>query len=522
MTRTINYTCALYRDGRLNRLTDYDRGDLNGTFSGISTLSFAQEWSLKALGNWTSFREDGNGNGTFSDAADLTQTRSHNKANEITGITGEQPGQVAWATPAYDAMGNVTSYPKPSAMNNSYTCKYDAWNRLVEVKDGANLVGAYSYDGLGRRIIKKTYDSDGSLVETRQFYYSNEWQVLEERVDGRSNPQERQYVWGIGYVDELILRDRDTADDGNLNQRHYGLQDANYSLTCIIDTAGDAAERYVYTPYGTRDIRSADFSSSLSSSAVGWNIGHQGLMHDTNTSLIYNRMRMLHPGLGRFMQRDPWKYADGMNLYQYVRSGPVRGLDPLGRQALVDPARQIIDALGRAAGLAQLAAGLNACNKCLKDAEDETKKDLGDLKLEGYRPESNEWKLLHCLNSCNAQQMCFNGIPSGATMNFVGGLLYELQTALGFKLNVGQHAGAGGIYTYIGTWDTQNPAMWMVDTPGDVLANSLGIVAGVLGLDCKATCIGAHAIPGPDMTGVDPNITPWPIVPIRPGNLPPL
>ncbi|WP_428940607.1 RHS repeat domain-containing protein [Fontivita pretiosa] len=270
----------------VHRLTDYDRGDLNGTFSGISTPSFAQEWSLKALGNWTSFKEDADGNGMFSDAVDLNQTRGHNKANEITDISGEQAGQVAWADPGYDAMGNVTSYPKPGSMTSSYTCKYDAWNRLTEVKDGANLVAAYSYDGLGRRIIKKTYDSGGSLTETRQFYYSNEWQVLEERVDGRSNPQERQYVWGTQYVDELILRDRDTADDGNLNERHYALQDANYSLTCIIDTAGDAAERYVYTPYGTRDIRSADFSSSLSTSAVGWNIGHQGLMHDTNTSLI--------------------------------------------------------------------------------------------------------------------------------------------------------------------------------------------------------------------------------------------
>ncbi|WP_428940596.1 RHS repeat domain-containing protein [Fontivita pretiosa] len=285
-------------------------------------------------GNWTSFKEDADGNGIFSDAVDLTQTRSHNKANEITDISGEQAGQVAWADPGYDAMGNVTSYPKPSAMNNSYTCKYDAWNRLVEVKDGANLVAAYSYDGLGRRIIKKTYDSGGSLVETRQFYY-NRWQVIEERVDQRqTNPQERQYVWGTQYVDELILRDRDANGapngDGTLEQRHYGLQDVDYSVTCIVDSSGDAAERYVYTPYGSREIRSADFSSSLSASAVGWDVGHQGLMHDANTSLVYNRARMLHPGLGRFMQRDPVPYLDGTNLYEYVASSPLQYRDPHG------------------------------------------------------------------------------------------------------------------------------------------------------------------------------------------------
>ena len=36
---------------------------------------------------------------------------------------------------------------------------YDAWNRLVEVKDGStNVVAKYEYDGLNRRI-KKHIDS---------------------------------------------------------------------------------------------------------------------------------------------------------------------------------------------------------------------------------------------------------------------------------------------------------------------------------------------------------------------------
>jgi hypothetical protein len=125
--------CAMQSYDRVNRLTDYDRGNLNG----ISTLSFAQEWTLKGLGNWVEFRENANASASdsdFTDAGDLDQDRTHNAANEITGIT-EVGGQVAWATPGYDAMGNVTSYPKPSSMTNSYTCKYDAWNRLVEVKD---------------------------------------------------------------------------------------------------------------------------------------------------------------------------------------------------------------------------------------------------------------------------------------------------------------------------------------------------------------------------------------------------
>ena len=41
-------------------------------------------------------------------------------------------------------------------------------------------------------------------------------------------------------------------------------------------------------------------------------IGHQGLIHDKEFGLIYNRARYLHPVLGRFTGRDREGYADGM------------------------------------------------------------------------------------------------------------------------------------------------------------------------------------------------------------------
>jgi len=58
--------------------------------------------------------------------------------------------------------------------------------------------------------------------------------------------------------------------------------------------------------------------------------GHQGLLHDREFGLIHNRARMLNTTHGRFMQRDPLQYSDGMNLYQYVRSQPVSVTDPSG------------------------------------------------------------------------------------------------------------------------------------------------------------------------------------------------
>ena len=49
-----------------------------------------------------------------------------------------------------------------------------------------------------------------------------------------------------------------------------------------------------------------------------------------------------HPTLGRFLQRDPIGYADGMSLYEYVWSRPTHATDPLGFSGLTltgEPAR---------------------------------------------------------------------------------------------------------------------------------------------------------------------------------------
>ena len=45
----------------------------------------------------------------------------------------------------------MTSVPKPSAPADSLTLTWDAWNRMVEAKDGATVIGVYEYDGRHRR-----------------------------------------------------------------------------------------------------------------------------------------------------------------------------------------------------------------------------------------------------------------------------------------------------------------------------------------------------------------------------------
>ncbi len=60
--------------------------------------------------------------------------------------------------------------------------------------------------------------------------------------------------------------------------------------------------------------------------AVAW----QGRAYDLETGHSYNRARTLSHRLGRFLQRDPLGYVDGMSLYEYVGGDPAGSLDPLG------------------------------------------------------------------------------------------------------------------------------------------------------------------------------------------------
>ncbi len=127
----------------------------------------------------------------------------------------------------------MTTIPKPADPTQSFTATYDAWNRLVRIEEGANKVAEYEYDGAKRRTVKKTYVS-GQLDETRHFFYTDPaaGKSSKSASAARTNA-DRQFVWGLRYVDDLILRDRDTNADGTLDERLYGMQDANWNVTSI-------------------------------------------------------------------------------------------------------------------------------------------------------------------------------------------------------------------------------------------------------------------------------------------------
>jgi RHS repeat-associated protein len=210
---------------------------------------------------------------------------------------------------------------------------FDAWNRHRQTKNSSGtLLRTHSYDALGRRLIEERTATGGG-VEYRTLYYSASWQVVEERVSttpGTEGPARIQYVWSIRYVDEMVLRDRDADSNGSLEERLYVIQDANFNVTATINTSATVQERMLYDPYGSPKFFTSAYGSPTDAGTKAWTYLHQGGRFDQNSKLFHFRNREHHPYLGRWVQRDPLGYHDGLSLYLGLLGNPVSIVDPLG------------------------------------------------------------------------------------------------------------------------------------------------------------------------------------------------
>jgi RHS repeat-associated protein len=313
------YLDEFYAYDGLHRLKNFDRGQLNGTKTGITgTPSKEEDWSLDPLGNWSNYVQKTSG------TTDLNQNRSVNKVNELSDIS-ETVGP-SWASPVYDRNGNMTTIPKPADLTAGLTGKYDAWNRFVEVKDGTTVIGVYEYDGLMRRI-KKHIDSQApsspnGLDKYEHRFFTTTWQLLETReAPAESDEPESlqptlEYVWSARYIDAPILRDKNTDTDSLCDdERLYFASDSRMDTEALLTITGAVVERYLIDAYGNAVIYDASWTTTRSTSLYGNSVVFSGHECDPETRLMDFRTRPFATAVGAFLRRDDAHYNDGYNLY---------------------------------------------------------------------------------------------------------------------------------------------------------------------------------------------------------------
>ena len=212
----------------------------------------------------------------------------------------------------------MTTIPQPGDPTQSYTATYDAWNRLVKLEDGANTVAEYTFDGAKRLVVRKKYVS-GSLNQTRHFYHTAQWQTIEERLETGgtiSSTADRQFTWGLRYIDDLVCRTVNSTHD-------YAYQDANWNV--VLSSSG--LSRVGYAAYG--QVRST--CAAASGDLDNWEHYFAGYRRDEDTGLYLVRHRVYQPELGCWVQRDPIGFESGdINFYAYAHSSSPNRIDPSG------------------------------------------------------------------------------------------------------------------------------------------------------------------------------------------------
>ena len=287
----------LYTYDAINRLTNFDVGTPSGGI--IPSPTLAEGYNLDAVGNWTTLTSNA-----------VPQLRIHNSVNEITSINGNPL--------SYDRNGNLTN-------DGRYAYTYDVQNRvtaLTRISDSA-LVGQYFYDASGCRVLS-IIDPGGTPV-TNSFFYDG-GRIIEVQDPGGAT--QATYTYG-GYVDGVITMNRG-------GQTYYYHPNDLFSVEALTDSSGTPVERYSYDVYGQPTVMDGSYNPlplnawGTPHSAVGNFYLFTGRQLDEESGIYYYRARYYDPAKGRFIQRDPLDYIDGLNLYEYVGDEPTRFTDPSG------------------------------------------------------------------------------------------------------------------------------------------------------------------------------------------------
>jgi len=255
-----------------------------------------------------------------------------------------------------DLFANVVS----STLLVARRYEYDEENRLTAVAEiDGNPLLEIEYDALGRRIASTDYgvavdpctgDAGPVTVQTRHIYAGLNTVAEYISCDGGDWGLAREVLWGSRFPEPLALFDFTAAGDeqaGTEEVLHY-VHDALGSVVGLVD-AGDPdatpepipaklVERYDYDPYGKTYIESWDASAGggsgawvrTTASAYGNPFAWTGQRYDAGVGMYHFPFRSFSPELGRWMQRDPLGYVDGVNFYEYAGSAAESAVDALG------------------------------------------------------------------------------------------------------------------------------------------------------------------------------------------------
>ena len=216
-------------------------------------------------------------------AADELETRNSYTYNEEGALTKTTPTKAAATTYGYDQAGNLISVSRP------------------EEGGTKGISDTYTYNGEGLRASQA--NSEGTKYMA--------WDVAEE-IPQILNDGQNSYIYGpSGIPIEQI------NSEGKALFLHHDQQGSTRLLT---GSTGIVEGAMTYDPYGNQIASSGTKTTPL---------GYDGQYTNTDTGLIYLRMREYDPAIDQFTSVDPLETLT-REPYGYAADNPPNYYDPSG------------------------------------------------------------------------------------------------------------------------------------------------------------------------------------------------
>jgi|GEM_PF-1204005 len=236
----------------------------------------------------------------------------------------------------YDAaqqLEHINNTSQNGTLFASYT--YDnIGNLLTQSKEGTTT--AYDYDGL-ERMVGLSQTNANAQISSQQYKYDHSGNRLSRTiVSANGNTTVNQYT----YAGQNIWAEFDNSWTQALAHYTYsGLDQVMVRSTPNVNNS-----RFYHTDALGSVVATSDFNgtgaldSSSRYNAWGNITTSTGFINQYDytgreadgSGLNYYRARYYDPTIGRFTQRDPLGFTDGINPYIYVANSPLNYTDPSG------------------------------------------------------------------------------------------------------------------------------------------------------------------------------------------------
>jgi len=283
------------------------------------------------------------------------------------------------ATYTHDAWNRLVKVEIAGAVRSEYEHNGLNWRTVARADADP------THDGALDRERVYSYSQNWRILEVR----------INDTLDEDQSPDRlAQQVWGARSIDDAVLRrvseDLTNDDPATTWERElFYLTDAIFSVAAVVNQRAALIERVRYSPYGRArhqrlgdvdgdgdtDGADEDLLLAASGSVIGeaeyvadadlnrdgqidatdsallqndWGpalpagqisaadnpIGYAGYVFNDECEIYTVRNRSYEPTLGRWLERDPAGYTDGLALYLHTRSNPTSFQDPHGLQTL--------------------------------------------------------------------------------------------------------------------------------------------------------------------------------------------